>query len=113
MSLDRSDIATWVPGYTYDTDTISIDRTEVGGLDTKGLTAAEAHATTGDIGEVVRTLLECAYQNYVSVAFASRPTNFRVSKSSSIDPQTGVVSKTYSIQLQCESEGYNVIAEPV
>ena len=111
MSLDRSDIATWVPGYTYDTDTVSIDRTAVGGLDDKGLTAAEAHATTGDIGEVMRTLLECVYQNYISVGVNSRPQNFRVNKSSPTDPATGVVSKTYTVRFECESEGYNVLPE--
>jgi len=54
MSLDRTAVATWIPGYSYSSDDITIDITATGGLGAKGLTGAEAHATTGDVAEIVR-----------------------------------------------------------
>lgn len=110
MSLDRSDIASWIPGYTYGDDNITIDRTATGGVGDEGLSAAEANATTGDVAEVLRTLLECVYQQYVS---GSALSNFRISKGSSINSVTGEIDKTYSVRLVCAAEDISVIEEPV
>ena len=111
MSIDRAAIAGWIPGYSYAADDITIDRTA--GLDDKGLSGADAHATTGDVAEVLRAILESAYQHFISVPVAERPVNFRITKSSSIDAQTGVVSKAYTVRHECASEGFNTIPEPV
>ncbi len=112
MSIDRSDIAAWIPGYAYSTNDITIDRTATDGLGDKGLSADEAHATTGDIGEVLRAILECAYQHNISEVYADRPEMIRVTKSSSIDPSTGNIIKSYNVRLECSAGDINVLPEP-
>jgi hypothetical protein len=113
MSLNRTAVATWIPGYAYATDDITIDITATGGLGAKGLTGAEAHATTGDVAEIVRCMLECIYQNNISVPAAERLQNFRISKSSSIDSATDNVELSYTIRFVAEPVELNVAAEPV
>jgi hypothetical protein len=113
MSLDRSDIASWIPGYSYATNDITIDRTAEGGLGDKGLSAAEAaHDDEGDIGEVLRTIMECVYQHMISVPASQRPEKVRLTKSSGIDPVTGQIDKIYTLRLNCSSGDVNVLPEP-
>lgn len=111
MSINRSDISGWIPGYSYDMNDIIIDRAAEGGLSDKGLSEAKATDTTGDVAEVLRSLMEVLFQNYIGIDREDRPDNMIIRKGVSVDEVTGVQTKTYNVAFRCASEGVSVIPE--
>ena len=110
-SLDRSQIADWIPGYSFGGDTLEVDISAEGGLSELGLTAAEANATTGDVAEVLRTIMESVYSHFLSVPAAQRTQKMTITKSISPNAQTGVLQKTYSLRVDCAAGDISVIPE--
>lgn len=97
----------WLENYSYSDGDITIP---ISDLD--GITAAEANATTGDIREIVRGLLEALYQHHQSEPLADRLTQFRISKSVSSDPVANTREITYSVRCIVNASDVNVIEEP-
>lgn len=97
----------WLPNYAFTEPDITIPRTDL-----DGITAAEADATTGDIREVVRGLLEALYQEHQSAVFADRLTQFRISKSVSPNVEANTQEITYSVRCIVDVGDVNVIPEP-
>ena len=97
----------WLPNYSFTDPNITIPRTDL-----DGITAAESHATTGDIREIVRGLLEALYQHHQTEPFADRLTQFRISKGVSPDPVANTQEITYFVRCIVAPEDVNVIPEP-
>ena len=97
----------WLENYAFSEPNITIPR---GDLD--GITAAEANATTGDIREVMRGLLEALFQHHQSEPFAGRLAQFRISKSVSPNPQENTQEITYSVRCVVDVSSVNVKDEP-
>ena len=97
----------WLENYAFSEPNITIPRGDL-----SGITAAEANATTGDMREIVRGLLEALYQHHQSEPFADRLTQFRISKSVSSDPVENTQEITYSVRCVVAPEDVNVIPEP-
>jgi hypothetical protein len=74
------------------------------------ITAAEANATTGDIRKIFYGVVEGIYQKYLAQA-ANIPNRFSVSKSSSVNSTTGLITANYSIRFVLEASGLEVTAE--
>ena len=98
----------WLENYSFSDPDITIPRTDL-----DGITAAEANATTGDIREIVRGLLEALFQHHQAEPFAGRLTQFRISKSVSPDPVANTQEITYSVRCIVAQEDVSVIPEPV
>ena len=77
------------------------------------ITAAEAHATTGDIRFILYGILEGIFVKYQAVAAvpANLPNRLSVSKSSSVNSTTGLITTNYSVQFVLEATGLEVTAE--
>ena len=77
------------------------------------ITAAEAHATTGDIRKILYGIVEGIYVKYQAVAAvpANLPNRLTVSKTSSVNSTTGLITSNYFIQFVLEASGLDVTAE--
>lgn len=76
------------------------------------LTAAEADGASGDIREIAWAFTEKLFQEFNSRATEDRPTKMNITKSSSINATTGVVTNNITFTFQTEILTQNVIAEP-
>jgi len=77
------------------------------------ITAAEANASTGDIRMVYYGIVEQLYQSYLAKASADQPNRMTLSKSSSVNSTTGLITTTYSIQFVLAATGLDVTTEAV
>lgn len=77
------------------------------------ITAAEANATTGDIRKILYGIVEGIYVKYQAVAAvpANLPNRLTVSKTSSVNSTTGLITSNYFIQFVLEASGLDVTAE--
>ena len=75
--------------------------------------AAEADATTGDIRKVMLALAEQMYQAYIALATADQPTKMVITRSTSVNDLTDVITRTYAFAFQAEASvgGIEVVAE--
>lgn len=88
---------TWIASWSEDGTNITVPIASF-----PELTAAEADGTTGDIRKIVWAITEKLYQAYNATATADRPTKWTMSKSSSINTTTGVVTNTFVTTIQTE-----------
>lgn len=63
------------------------------------ITATEANASSGDIRKIYYGLVEAMYQSYAGKAVADRPNRMLISKTSSVDATTGLVTTGYNFQF--------------
>jgi hypothetical protein len=75
------------------------------------ITTAEANATTGDIRKIYYGIVEKLYQAYLAKATADRPNRMVLTRSSSVDSTTGLITSTYSIQFVLAATGLDVTNE--
>jgi hypothetical protein len=77
------------------------------------ITAAEAHATTGDIRKILYGILEGIYVKYQAVAAvpANLPNRLTISRNSSVNSTTNLITTNYSISFVLEASGLEVTAE--
>ena len=75
------------------------------------ITSSEANASTGDIRMVYYGIVEQLYQSFLSKATADRPNRMTLSKSSSVDSTTGLITTNYTIQFVLQATGLDVTAE--
>jgi len=75
------------------------------------ITTAEANASTGDIRKIYYGIVEQLYQAYIGKATADRPNRMVLTRSSSVDSTTGLITSTYSIQFVLAATGLDVTSE--
>ena len=75
------------------------------------ITSAEAHASTGDIRMIYYGIVEQLYQSYLAKATADRPNRMVLTRSSSVDSTTGLITSTYNIQFVLAATGLDVTTE--
>lgn len=73
MAFNKAPTSLW-PSYTSDGTNITIP---IAAID--GLTAAEAHTTTGDWRSIMLSLISTAYRHYDELATADKPLAFTAS----------------------------------
>lgn len=64
------------------------------------LTEDEANPTTGDIRRVLFAILEQIYTKWNSTALEDRPKKVSIYRSTSVNDQTGDITKTYQFQFK-------------
>ena len=97
---------TWIDSWSEDGTTISVPIASF-----PELTAAEADGTTGDIRKIVWAIMQKLYNEFNGRATADRPTKMNITKSSSINTTTGVVTNTFNVTLYTEIATQEVPAE--
>lgn len=110
MAFVKAPTSLW-PSYTSDGTNITIP---IAALD--GLTAAEAHTTTGDWRSIMLAICSTAYRHYSELATADKPTMFTASMPT-ISPVTsgtlaGTFRTTYSFVFNNEYCTPDVADEP-
>ena len=88
---------TWIADWSEDGTDITVPIASF-----SELTAAEADAVTGDIRKIVWAIMEHLYNAYNNTASANRPTKWTMSKSSSINASTGVVTNIFTATISTE-----------
>lgn len=110
MAFNPAPTSLW-PGYTSDGTNITIP---IASLD--GLTAAEAHTTTGDLRSIMLAFCSTGYRHYSELATADKPAMFTASMPT-ISPVTsgtlaGTFRTTYSFVFNNEYCTPDVADEP-
>lgn len=89
MAFNKAPTTIW-PSYTSDGTDITIP---IAALD--GLTAAEAHTTTGDWRSIMLAIVSTAYRYYSELADADKPTALTMSQPTITAVSTGSFAGTY------------------
>lgn len=97
---------TWIASWSEDATNISVPIASF-----PELTAAEADGATGDIRKIVWAITEKLYQEFNSRAVADRPTKMNITKSSSINTTTNVVTNTFVFTFQTAVSTQEVVNE--
>lgn len=85
-------------GLTNGTNTIILTTNDAGGTKLlTELTDAEAHVTTGDFRKIIFALMEMLSVKWEATALEDRPAKIAITKSSSIDAQTGAITNAYTV----------------
>jgi len=94
------------PNGTADSTSLSIPY-----ADLPSLTQAEATPTTGNAAEVMRNILDKAYNQLQAVATADRPTQFTITKTRAV--ANGVDRFTYTVVIGASApdNAYSAIVE--
>ena len=79
------------------------------------ITAAEANASTGEIRKIIYGVVEGLYQKYLTVSAtpANLPNRLTISKNSSVNATTGLITSSYTFSFVLEATGLEVTAEAV
>ena len=101
--------AAWIDSWAEDGNDITIPLASLPETD-----ATEADGSTGDFRKVMLAFMEAVYQHYNGLDTADRPVKMVVSRSSSVNDITGVITRTYAVALLTEPAvgGIEVIDEP-
>jgi len=91
MAIDLAP-SEWIASWSEDATNVSFPIASV-----PELTAAEADGTTGNISKVMFALMEKIYQEYIALPTADRPTKMVVTRSTSTNDLTGVITRTYAV----------------
>lgn len=75
------------------------------------ITATEANADTGDSRKVSYGIIEMMYQRSIAVPVEDRPEKVTMSRSSSTDDLTGLITRNYSFSFVVEPIGIEVANE--
>lgn len=75
------------------------------------LTAAEIDASTGDIRKMLYAIIEKCWTRWNALATADRSTKMVLTKSSSSDPTTGVITHVYTFTFKNTISGQEVASE--
>ena len=101
---------TWIPGWSVTGGT----DIAVAALATAfpQMTAAEAHATTGDIRKVLFAICDKIWSVWNALASGDKPTMMKVNRSSFVNETTGLTTRTYTFQFVTATTGEEVENEP-
>lgn len=75
------------------------------------LTAAEIDATTGDVRKLIYAFVEKCWSRWNALLTADRPTKMTLTKSSSVDATTGIVTNVYTFTFKNSITQQDVAAE--
>jgi len=89
MAFVKAPTSLW-PSYTSDGTNITIP---IAALD--GLTAAEAHTSTGDWRSIMLSICSTAYRHYSELATADKPTMFIASMPTITPVSSGTLAGTF------------------
>lgn len=92
-------------GATVTADSIVIPLTAL-----YGLTAGDAHASTGDARKIAWKINERIYQSLAALDAANLPTKMSVTRQPSVD-NAGVITYSYYCTFRLEATGLDVLAE--
>jgi hypothetical protein len=87
---------TWIPGWSENGTDITIAALTTAFPE---MTAAEADATTGDIRKVLFAICHALHAKWVATATADRPTKMGISSSSSVNENTGEITRRYTFSF--------------
>jgi len=99
----------WLASYTSDDTTLTVPRATF-----PELTAAEANTTTGYIVDISHAIVDKLAQEYIDkTAAGNAPTKMTITRGTSTNDTTGVVTKTYQFQFLgvVAAGGFNPSAE--
>lgn len=96
----------WIPSYTSDGTNISIPIASF-----PGLTAGEAHTTTGDIRKLLYSICEELNTKWNAEAAADRPGKWTFVKGQSLNPATGQITVTYNFTFVLQPASIDVADE--
>lgn len=97
----------WIPGYTSDGTNITIPIADI-----PGLTAPEAHTTTGDVRKLLYHLLELLNAAWAAEDSANLPAEWQQVKGQALNPSTGQITATYSHTFKLTPGSVEVTDEP-
>ena len=98
---------TWIASWSEDGTTVSFPIASL-----EGLTAAEADGATGDIRDIMLSLLKTLVTEWATMTTAEQPSYFKIYPSASTNATTGDITRTYTIQLTTAVSGEDVKDEP-
>lgn len=81
----------WIPSWSANADTITVPIASF-----PELTSGEANATTGDIRKIMYAVNEQLWSAWSALAAANRTTKMTMTKSSSANATTGVLTHVYT-----------------
>jgi hypothetical protein len=97
----------WFTGWTADANNITLPLASMAEI-----TQTEAAATvTGDIRKVMYAILENMWVKWNIMALADRPAKMVMTKSSSVDAATGVITTAYTYTFKNTITSQDVAAE--
>jgi hypothetical protein len=80
------------------------------------LTDAEANETTGDIRKLLFGILDGLYVKYQeknsALAIANRPERVTFTRNTSVNDATGLINRSYTVNIQLEAASIEVANEP-
>jgi len=85
---------TWLPNISEDTTNITLPLASL-----PELTAAEADGASGDIRKILYALMEQLYSVWAAQEVADRPTKFTMTRATSVNDDTGAITRMYAITL--------------
>lgn len=112
MAVDLTPSALFGADYSSDGTYITIPISAI-----QGLTAGEAHATTGDWREIFYGMCVSAFVHYIELPTANKPTAFKASPPTRYAVESGALSgtfrETFQFQFWNEYSYGDVAEEPV
>lgn len=96
----------YLPSWSEDATNITVPIASI-----TGLTADEADGTTGDIREILRTILDTIYAVYAAQASADRWTKCAMTKSASVNTTTNVITNQFVVTFSTSLVTENMVAE--
>ena len=101
--------STWLSGWSEDATNITLPIASI-----PETNASECDGASGDIRKVMLAVLEELYQHQLSLAAADKPVNMVISRSTSVNDTTSVITRTYAFTFLTEAAvgGIEVSDEP-
>lgn len=102
------------PGYEYKAAgaTVTANSIVIPLTALPGLTSGEAHATTGDPRKIIYELNERIYTWFNALPADERPSRINVSRSSSVNETTSLLTRYFQTQAVTVISGQEVADEP-
>lgn len=97
---------TWIPAWSENGTDITVPISSI-----PQLTAAEADAVTGDIRKILFALLDKVTNVHNALPEADRPVKMRITRSTSVNDQTGGMTRAYQIAFDLQTTAEEVADE--
>ena len=91
---------TWFPGLTDSETTKLVTDLSIPIATFPELTAAEIDSVTGDVRKFLYAICEKAWSRWNALLTADRPTKMTITKSSSVDATSGIVTNVYTFTFK-------------
>lgn len=97
---------TWFPAWTEDGTEITVPIASF-----PELTATEADGTTGDVRKIIFAICQAAYAKYMALPTTDRPTKLTITKNSTLDSVTNILTSTFTFKFLNEIINQDVAPE--